>query len=87
MPLSEITATSEVPPPMSMHHRAARFVDRDAGADRRRHRFLDQVDLARAGLFGRLLDRAALDLGRAARHADQHARARAQDSATCAPCG
>jgi hypothetical protein len=61
-------------------HRAARLVDRDAGADRGRHRLFDQVDLAGAGLFRRLLDRAALDLGRAAGHADQHARARAQEA-------
>ncbi len=56
------------------HHRAARLVDRHAGADRGGHRFLDQVHAACAGAFGRLLDRAALDLGRTERHADQHAR-------------
>src|SRR5438445_5560729 len=60
------------------HHRAARLVHRNARADRRSHRFLDQIYVARAGGLGRFLDRAALDLGRAARHAHQHARARTE---------
>ena len=43
MPPSEITPTSVVPPPMSTTiEPVAR--DRQAGADRRGHRFLDQVD-------------------------------------------
>jgi hypothetical protein len=62
------------------HHRAARLGHRHAGANRGGHRFLDQVDLAGAGLFRRLLDRAALHLGAAGRHADQHARAGAQEA-------
>ena len=65
---------------MSTHHRAARLGHRHAGADRRGHRFLDQEHVARAGLLGRFLDRAALDLGRAAGHAHQHARARPQEA-------
>ncbi len=60
------------------HHRTARLVDRQARADRGRHRFRDDVDAARARALGRLLDRAALDLGRAEWHADQHARRRAE---------
>ena len=47
MPASEITATSVVPPPMSTIMLPRRLGDRQAGADRRRHRLLDQVDLAR----------------------------------------
>jgi hypothetical protein len=62
-------------------HRAARFGDRQAGADRRRHRLLDQVDVARAGAERRLADRAPLDLGRAARHADDDPRARPEHRA------
>ena len=42
-------------------HRAGRLADRQAGADRRRHRLLDQVGLARAGREAGLLDRALLD--------------------------
>ena len=80
MPLRAMTATSVVPPPMSTTIEPQASVDRHAGADRGGHRFLDQVDLAGAGFFGRFLDRAALDLGRAAGHADQHARARAQEA-------
>jgi hypothetical protein len=38
--------------------------------------FLDHPDLARAGIFHRLADRAALDLGRAVGHADDDARHR-----------
>src|SRR5690606_24468805 len=55
-------------------HRAARLGDRHAGTDRRGHRLLDQEHVARTGLLGRLLDRAALDLGGAGRHAHQYPR-------------
>ena len=58
------------------HHRAARLVHRQAGADRGGHRLADDRDVARAGAFGRLADRAALDLGRAER---ARTRARAGD--------
>ena len=61
------------------HHRTLRLVDRHAGADRGRHGLLDQVNLARAGAERRFADRAALDLGGTAGHADQHARARANE--------
>jgi hypothetical protein len=44
------------------------------GAHRGGHRLADDADVARAGAFGRFADRAALDLGRAERHAHQHAR-------------
>jgi len=45
-----------------------------------RHRFLDEPYPAGAGAFGRLLDRAPLDLSRAVGHAHQHARARADQA-------
>src|SRR5690606_37324889 len=60
------------------HHRAARLVHGHAGTDRGRHRLFDEIDLARARAFGRLTDRAPLDLRRAVRHTDEHARARAK---------
>ena len=63
------------------HHRARRLRHRQAGADRGGHGFLDQVDRAGAGGLGRVLDRAPLDLGRAAGHADDDARARRQQAA------
>jgi hypothetical protein len=44
------------------HHVARRFGDRHAGADRRRHRFLDQVHFAGLGAHRAVLHRAALDL-------------------------
>jgi hypothetical protein len=46
------------------------------GADRRRHRLLDQVSLARAGGECRLLDRALLDAGHSRGDADHDARVR-----------
>jgi hypothetical protein len=78
MPPSEITpdlggAAADVD-----DHRARRLGHRQAGADGRGHRFLDQVDLRGAGAQRRLADRAALDLGGAAGHADDDARARRQ---------
>ena len=56
-------------------HRAARLVHGHAGADRGRHRLVDQVHLAGPGALGGLADRAAFDLGRAIGHANQHSRA------------
>ena len=53
MPASEMTATSVVPPPMSTIMLPRGLGDRQAGADRRGHRLLDEVDLARAGGRGR----------------------------------
>ena len=55
---------------------AGRLADRQARADRGRHRLLDQVGLAGAGRQARLLDRALLDAGDARRDADHHARVR-----------
>ena len=79
MPLSEMTATSEVPPPMSstIEPRASSTgmpapTAAAIGSSIRRP--------AGAGALGRLLDRAALDLRRAAGHADQHARAGADQA-------
>src|SRR5690606_20865242 len=63
------------------HHRAARLGHRHAGADRRGHGFLDQRHVARPGLHRRVADGALLHLGGAGRHADQHARAGAQEAA------
>src|SRR5204862_523507 len=57
-------------------HVAGRLADRQAGADRGRHRLLDQIRLARAGGQAGLLDRALLDAGDAGRHADDDARVR-----------
>src|SRR5205814_9256249 len=62
-------------------HRAAGFGHRQAGADRRGHRLFDQIDLARASTERALADRAALDLRRAAGHADDDARARLEHRA------
>src|SRR5262249_62273207 len=56
-------------------HVARRLGDGQPGADRRRHRLFDQVDLPRAGALGRLAHRALLDLGDAERDADDDARA------------
>ena len=55
-------------------HRAGRLGDRQAGADRRRHRLLDQVGLAGAGREAGLLDRPLLDPGDAGGDADDDAR-------------
>ena len=57
-------------------HVPGRLGDRQPGADRGRHRLLDQVGLARAGGERRLLDRALLDAGHARRDADDDARVR-----------
>ena len=54
------------------HHASGRFRDRQAGADRRGHGLLDQVDLAGAGGFGGFLDGAAFHGGRAGRDAHDH---------------
>ena len=55
-------------------HRAGRLADRQAGADRGRHRLLDQVGLAGAGRQAGLLDGALLDPGDAGGDADDDAR-------------
>ena len=55
-------------------HVAGGLGDGQPGADGRRHRLLDQVDLARAGALGALLDGALLDLGDAEGDADDDAR-------------
>ena len=57
-------------------HRAGGLAHRQAGADRGRHRLLDQVGLARAGAQARLLDRALLHAGDARGHAHDDARMR-----------
>ena len=62
-------------------HRTRGLGHRQASANRRGHRLFDQVDLAGAGAERRFADRAALDLGRAAGHADDDPRARAQHRA------
>ena len=56
-------------------HVAGRLGDRHAGADRRRHRLLDQVHLAGLGAVGAVLDGALLHLRDLRRHADDDARA------------
>src|SRR5690606_29056880 len=56
-------------------HGAMGFLDRQAGADGRRHRLFDQVDFPGAGAQRRLANGPALNLGRLAGHTDEHARA------------
>ncbi len=56
------------------HHRPARFLDRNAGADGRRHGLGDQVHHPRAGAHRRFTDRPPLHLGGTAGHADQDPR-------------
>ena len=55
-------------------HVPGRLADRQAGADRGRHRLLDQVGLARAGGERRVLDGALLDPVTPGGNADDHAR-------------
>jgi hypothetical protein len=55
-------------------HAAARFDDRQPGADGRGHWLFDQIRLARAGGDGGVVDGALLYLGDAAGHADDDAR-------------
>src|SRR3954471_20499461 len=78
MPPREMTATSVVPPPMSTTMLPVGSCTGrgggGAGADRRGHGLLDDVDLARARLVAGVLDRALLDAGDAGRHADDDAR-------------
>src|ERR1019366_2698225 len=62
-------------------HRAAGFAHRQAGADRRGHRLLDEIDLRGSGTERRFADGAALDLGRSAGHADDDPRARPEHRA------
>jgi hypothetical protein len=62
MPASEMTAMSVVPPPMSTIMLPDGSVIGMPGADRRRHRLLDQVHFARLGADSAVLHRALLDL-------------------------
>ena len=55
-------------------HVARRFGDRHPRADRRRHRFLDQVHFAGLGAHRAVFDGAPLDLGDLRRHADDDPR-------------
>ena len=55
-------------------HAAGGLHHRQAGADRGRHRLLDQVAAARAGVQGGIVDGALFDFGDAAGDADDHAR-------------
>ena len=75
MPESEMSATSVVPPPMSMIMLPAASCTGRPDADGRRHGFLDEMDLARPGVGGAFLDGAFLDLRDARGHRDDHARA------------
>ena len=76
MPPSEMIATSVVPAADVHDHVPGRLRNGKAGSDRRRHRLLDEVGLARAGGERRLLDRALLHPGHARRDADDDARMR-----------
>ena len=55
------------------NHVAGRLGDRQPGADRRRHRLFDEIDLARSRRLGGFAHRAFFDLGDAERHADDDA--------------
>src|SRR3546814_14462837 len=55
---------------------AGRLGHRQAGADRRGHRLLDEENPAGTGALGRLLDRSALDRGGPGGPADDDLRAR-----------
>src|SRR5690606_3943618 len=56
------------------HHRAARLVHRQAGANCCGHRFAHDPAAARTRALGRFLDRAALDLCGTDRYAHEHPR-------------
>ena len=75
MPPSEITATSEVPPPTSTTIRPTGSAIGRPAPIAAAERLLDQVHLARARGQRRLLDRAALDVGHARRRAHDQPRA------------
>jgi hypothetical protein len=62
-------------------HGAAGFADGQAGANRGRHRLFDQINLGGASAQRRFTDRAPLDLGGSAGHADDDARAGTQHTA------
>ena len=53
-------------------HVAGRILHRETDADRRGHRFLDQVNLARAGMRGGFADGAFFDFGDARGNRDHH---------------
>ena len=58
------------------NHRTGRFRNRQACADRGRHRLFDQEDFTSASALRGFADSTTLNLGRANRHAHQHAWAR-----------
>ena len=62
------------------HHGAVSLIDRNTGANRRRHRFLNQKDLASARALGGITDGALLHLGRAGRHTYQNTRRRTESA-------
>ena len=72
MPPSAITAISRRPAADVDDEGRDGVLDRQPGADRAGHRLLDQVRLARSRRQRRLDDGVALDLGQAARDADDH---------------
>ena len=74
MPPRLMTAASVVPPPMSTTMLRDGVVDRQVGADGRRHGLLDDIDPAGPRTGGGVLERPAFDTGHLAGHADDHAR-------------
>src|SRR5258708_3461845 len=68
IPPSEITATSVVPPPTSTTMLPGRLVHRQPGADRGRHRLLDDVHAAGTGLAPGFPHRALLHPSNPAGH-------------------
>ena len=61
-------------------HVARRVLHRKPDADRRRHRFFDQINFARAGVRGRFAHGALFHFGDAGRDRDHHARPRPHPS-------
>ena len=76
-----MTATSVVPPPMSTIMLPVGSVIGQAGTDCRRHRLLDDEDLARARLQGGVLHGALLDLRDVGRNGDDDLRAHEERAA------
>ena len=84
-PPTRIDSETTIPPERDHRHLAGAAADVEdhapgglgdgqPGADRRRHRLLDQIRLAGAGREAGLLDRPLLDPGDAGGNADHHAR-------------
>ena len=76
MPPSEMQAISDVD-----DHVAFGGFDVESRAERRGHRFVDHVDFAASGVFGRVAHGAYFDVGRAGGNADHHAQRGGEEAA------